>query len=267
MDRIVATYRLRSAPADIAARAQGLALEQSIEAPPEAVRDDYVAREIVAQVRDIREAGAGSLRGHAGPFGAATVGGDAGQLAQHAVRQFLASDGRRTARFRPARRDALAVRRAGAGSRGPAGAHGRAVARAHLRRPQAAGARAGGAGRADGGARARRRRFHQGRPRARRPDLFALRRAGSRLCGGGPAGGAAHGAARPLCARRSAATTGRCATRSRSPATPGSISAMVAPIDRGPGDPAGADGGEPRLRVSSPIPRWAAPRASPSPRS
>jgi ribulose-bisphosphate carboxylase large chain len=79
MDRIVATYRVRSEPAAIAARAQALALEQSIEAPLAAVRDDYVAREIVAQVQDIRDAGAGAFEVSLG-LSAATVGGDAGQL-------------------------------------------------------------------------------------------------------------------------------------------------------------------------------------------
>ena len=79
MDRIVATYRVRSEPAGVAARAQAIALEQSVEAPLEAVRDDYVAREIVAQVREIRETGAGVYDVALG-LSAATVGGDAGQL-------------------------------------------------------------------------------------------------------------------------------------------------------------------------------------------
>lgn len=79
MDRIVATYRVMSEPAAIAARAQALALEQSVEAPLEAVRDEFVAREIVAQVRDISEAGAGNFEVALG-LSAATVGGDAGQL-------------------------------------------------------------------------------------------------------------------------------------------------------------------------------------------
>ena len=79
MDRIIATYRVRSEPAAIAARAQSIALEQSIEAPLEAVRDEFVAREIVAQVLDIREAGAGVFEVLLG-LSAATVGRDAGQL-------------------------------------------------------------------------------------------------------------------------------------------------------------------------------------------
>jgi ribulose-bisphosphate carboxylase large chain len=79
MDRIVATYRIRAEPSAIEARAKAVALEQSIEAPLEAVRDDYVAREIVAQVLDIREAGPSVFEVALG-LSAPTVGGDAGQL-------------------------------------------------------------------------------------------------------------------------------------------------------------------------------------------
>ncbi len=79
MDRIVATYRVRSDAQAVEMRARAIALEQSIEAPREAVRDDYVAREIVAEVRNISEAGTG-LYDIALGLSAATVGGDAGQL-------------------------------------------------------------------------------------------------------------------------------------------------------------------------------------------
>jgi ribulose-bisphosphate carboxylase large chain len=79
MDRILATYRIKSEPAAVEARAQAIALEQSIEAPQEAVRDDFVAREIVAEVRDIRQTGVGIYEVGLG-LSAATVGGDAGQL-------------------------------------------------------------------------------------------------------------------------------------------------------------------------------------------
>jgi ribulose-bisphosphate carboxylase large chain len=77
--RITAVYRVQSDAASIEARAQGVAIEQSIEAPLAAVRDDYVAREIVGRVEAIREAGAGLYEVEIG-LGAATVGGDAGQL-------------------------------------------------------------------------------------------------------------------------------------------------------------------------------------------
>ena len=57
--RIIAVYRVKSDAASIEARARGIALEQSIEAPLEAVRDAYVAREIVGEPGAIREAAAG----------------------------------------------------------------------------------------------------------------------------------------------------------------------------------------------------------------
>ena len=55
MDRIVATYRITAPPAEAAARAQALAIEQSVEMPLEAIHDRRVRGEIVADVRDIRE--------------------------------------------------------------------------------------------------------------------------------------------------------------------------------------------------------------------
>jgi len=77
--RIAAVYRVRSEAAAVEARAQGLAIEQSIEAPLAAVRDDYVANEIVGRVDAIRDLGDGAFEVEIG-LGAATVGGDAGQL-------------------------------------------------------------------------------------------------------------------------------------------------------------------------------------------
>src|SRR5271156_1669562 len=77
--RIIAVYRVKSDAASIEARARGIALEQSIEAPLEAVRDPYVAREIVGEPGAIREAAAGVFEVEIG-LGAATVGDDAGQL-------------------------------------------------------------------------------------------------------------------------------------------------------------------------------------------
>ncbi len=50
---IDAVYRVRAGPADIEARAQAIALEQSIEAPLAAVEDARVLREVVARVTDI----------------------------------------------------------------------------------------------------------------------------------------------------------------------------------------------------------------------
>lgn len=52
-DRIEVTYRLRANAPEAAARAQALALEQSIEMPAEAVTDARVLREVVAQVATV----------------------------------------------------------------------------------------------------------------------------------------------------------------------------------------------------------------------
>ncbi len=77
--RIVAVYRVRSDAASIEARARAIAIEQSIEAPIEAVRDDYVAREIVGEPGAIREIAPGLYEVEIG-LGAATIGADSGQL-------------------------------------------------------------------------------------------------------------------------------------------------------------------------------------------
>jgi ribulose-bisphosphate carboxylase large chain len=77
--RIIAVYRVRSDAASIEARARGVAIEQSIEAPLEAVRDAYVAGEIVGEPGAIREASPGVFEVEIA-LGAATVGDDAGQL-------------------------------------------------------------------------------------------------------------------------------------------------------------------------------------------
>src|SRR4051812_37173807 len=50
---IEAVYRVRQSAANIEGRAQALALEQSIEAPLDAVRDARVLAEVVAQVAGI----------------------------------------------------------------------------------------------------------------------------------------------------------------------------------------------------------------------
>jgi S-methyl-5-thioribulose 1-phosphate isomerase len=55
---IDAVYRVRCAAADIEARAQAIALEQSVEAPLAAVGDARVLREVVARVGNIARAGA-----------------------------------------------------------------------------------------------------------------------------------------------------------------------------------------------------------------
>ena len=54
MDRILATYRIAAGEPEIRARAQALAIEQSVEMPLEAIRDARIAREVVATVEAIR---------------------------------------------------------------------------------------------------------------------------------------------------------------------------------------------------------------------
>jgi ribulose-bisphosphate carboxylase large chain len=56
MERLTATYLVRSPAATIDARARALAIEQSIEMPIEAVRQPHVLDEMLARVADIRVA-------------------------------------------------------------------------------------------------------------------------------------------------------------------------------------------------------------------
>ena len=79
MDRILATYRIAAEESESRARADALAVEQSVEMPVAAIDDPRVLAEVLAQVRAIRP--------HAGGFevvlaiAPATTGGEAGQLA------------------------------------------------------------------------------------------------------------------------------------------------------------------------------------------
>jgi ribulose-bisphosphate carboxylase large chain len=77
-----ATYLLQSAGAAAERRAQALALEQSIEMPLEAVRDERIVREVIARVESVEQV-------EAGPDGASiarvalsaeSIGADPGQL-------------------------------------------------------------------------------------------------------------------------------------------------------------------------------------------
>jgi ribulose-bisphosphate carboxylase large chain len=81
MDRLRATYRIHAPPSEARARAQALAVEQSVEMPPEAIDDERVLREVVATVEDIR-AGPGGSAGFEVDLGIAaeTTGGEASQL-------------------------------------------------------------------------------------------------------------------------------------------------------------------------------------------
>ncbi|MBB4284517.1 RuBisCO large subunit C-terminal-like domain-containing protein [Roseospira goensis] len=77
--RIIVTYHV-TAPADaIEARARGIAVEQSVEMPVEAVTDQRVLDEIVGEVRDITELSRGLYEVTLG-LATETVGLEAGQL-------------------------------------------------------------------------------------------------------------------------------------------------------------------------------------------
>ena len=77
--RIEAVYRVRGGAADIAARAQGIAVEQSVEMPLGAITDAAVLRDVVGEVCDIADLGGGVFEVRIGLAGE-TVGDDAGQL-------------------------------------------------------------------------------------------------------------------------------------------------------------------------------------------
>ena len=75
---IRATYRIAAPQAEIASRAQALAIEQSVEMPLAAIDDERILREVVARVEEIRPnaAGAEVVLGIA----PATTGNEASQL-------------------------------------------------------------------------------------------------------------------------------------------------------------------------------------------
>ena len=58
MQRILATYRITASESESRARAEALALEQSVEMPLEAVTDPRVRAEVVASVESVRADGA-----------------------------------------------------------------------------------------------------------------------------------------------------------------------------------------------------------------
>src|SRR5262245_5500646 len=63
----------------IAERARAIAVEQSVEMPPEAIDDAYVSSDIVGRVLDISEVSGGLFEVRIA-LSSATVSGDAGQL-------------------------------------------------------------------------------------------------------------------------------------------------------------------------------------------
>lgn len=78
-NRFTVTYHVRSAASDIEARAQGIAVEQSVEMPLDAIDDEAVLADIVGAVEGIDDLGAGVFAVRIG-LATATVGHDAGQL-------------------------------------------------------------------------------------------------------------------------------------------------------------------------------------------
>ncbi|HEX3466670.1 MAG TPA: RuBisCO large subunit C-terminal-like domain-containing protein [Candidatus Elarobacter sp.] len=76
---LTATYLIASAPEQIEARAQALAIEQSVECPLEAIHDEWVRENVVARVASIEPAGDARFR-VAVEIATATVGGETAQL-------------------------------------------------------------------------------------------------------------------------------------------------------------------------------------------
>ena len=77
--RITAIYHVRSDARAIEARAQAIAVEQSVEMPLTAIADQAIRDEIVGRVEDISDIGNGVFAVRIG-LAAATVGADPGQL-------------------------------------------------------------------------------------------------------------------------------------------------------------------------------------------
>ena len=79
MERIIAVYHVADTADRIGARADVIAVEQSVEMPVAAITDRTVLDEIVGQVEDIRDLGNGSFEIRIG-LAVATTGLEAGQL-------------------------------------------------------------------------------------------------------------------------------------------------------------------------------------------
>jgi ribulose-bisphosphate carboxylase large chain len=77
--RFTVTYQVRSSAAAIEARAQGIAVEQSVEMPLAAIDDASVSSDIVGAVEGIFDLGEGQFEVRIG-LAVATVGADSGQL-------------------------------------------------------------------------------------------------------------------------------------------------------------------------------------------
>jgi ribulose-bisphosphate carboxylase large chain len=77
--RMTVTYRVRADAASIEARAEAIAVEQSVETPIAAITDERVLRDIVGEVQAVREVAAGLFEVHIG-LAVETTGFEAGQL-------------------------------------------------------------------------------------------------------------------------------------------------------------------------------------------
>lgn len=77
--RLSVTYHVRADAAEIEARAQGIAIEQSVEMPLAAIDEPSVLTDIVGQVQDIADRGDGSFAVRIG-LALSTIGEDPGQL-------------------------------------------------------------------------------------------------------------------------------------------------------------------------------------------
>ena len=101
--RLTAIYHVRSDARSIEARAQAIAVEQSVEMPLSAIEDQHILDEIVGKVEDISEIAPGLFAVRIG-LAAATAGHDRRPAHQHAVRQYVAAGRRDPARRRVSRR-------------------------------------------------------------------------------------------------------------------------------------------------------------------
>ncbi|WPP05121.1 RuBisCO large subunit C-terminal-like domain-containing protein [Methylocella tundrae] len=77
--RLTVVYGVRASAAEIKARAQAIAVEQSVEMPLSAIHDGSILSDIVGQVRAIDDRGNGTFDVTI-DLAAATIGSDAGQL-------------------------------------------------------------------------------------------------------------------------------------------------------------------------------------------
>jgi len=79
MKELQAIYRIDCSAGEVEARARALAVEQSIEMPPEAVTSPFVEEQVIGRVEEIEPLGETSFRVRIG-LSAESVGGEAGQL-------------------------------------------------------------------------------------------------------------------------------------------------------------------------------------------